>query len=323
MGLKARKIVIIGAGHVGSQCAQLLAVQGLCSEMVLLDTDRPKAYAHAQDLSDMEPLLPHRVHIYAGGYEDCRDAEVAVFCAGREPRVMEKRADAIEPAIRAADTMVQSLMKSGFEGILFSVSDPCDIVTRYLYERTGLPAERVIGTGTAVDTLRLRRIVSSKLSLDAHSVHAYVLGEHGESQMIPWSAVSLGGHRLFELMRTHPDTYGRLDLTKIASEVRLSARNIIEGKGDILFGISAALVDMIKAVIYDEHRILTASTLLRGQYGQQDIFAGIPVVLGRDGVIEAIEMPLTNGEHAEFVASCEGMRCFFEQQFRHKGGVCV
>ncbi len=313
MAFKTRKVAIIGVGHVGSHCAFSLATQGISDEIVLIDIDHPKAIAQAADLADAVAYLPHHVDVRAGSLADCRDADIAVVSAGPLPLATQTRTDTLGDTVAVMKQIIGPLAASGFEGILINISNPCDVITRYLYEKTGFPSRRVIGTSTALDSARLRRILSERLGVDQKSIQGYVMGEHGESQMVPWSNVSVGGKPLFEIMRQHPDGYGKLDLADLAGRTRRAGWVVLEGKGSTEFGIGTALAEVVKTILHNERKVLPVSVLLEGQYGQRGIYAGVPAVLGKDGVEDIVEITMTDGEKTEFAASCEAMCGFFEK----------
>ena len=313
MSFKTRKVAVIGTGHVGSHCALALATQGVCDELVLIDADRPKALARAADLLDAAAYLPHHLEVKAGRMEDCADADLAVVCAGPAPGFRGARADSLAAAVGLARRIAAELAASGFGGIVVNLSDPCDVVTHCLQERTGFLPRRVVGGWAALDAARLRRVLAQELRVDQKSVHAYAMGEQGESQMVPWSNVNVGGRPLLELMNSYPDSYGTIDLCQVAETARRGGRQARESRGSVGFGVGAALCEIARCVFHNEHRVLPVSALLEGQYGQSGVYAGVPAVLGCEGVEAVVELPLTADERAEFAASCEATRGFYTE----------
>ncbi len=313
MAIKPRKVAIIGVGHVGSHCAFSLATQGICDELVLIDIDKPKALAQATDLADATVYLPHHVDVYDGSMQDCKDADVVVISAGPLPKAGQTRVDALAETIVIMNQIIDPLLESGFHGILINISNPCDVITRYLQEKTGFDSRRVIGTSTALDSARLRRVLAQKLDIDQKSIQAYVLGEHGESQMVPWSNVTVGGKSLLTLMNQHPETFGKIDLVDIADQARRAGWVVLEGKGSTEFGVGTSLAEIVKAIFHNERRILPVSVQLNGEYGQKNVYASVPAVLGCDGVIHIIEIEMTKDEKMEFAASCNAMKEFYER----------
>ena len=310
--MKTRKIVIIGAGHVGSHCGISLITQGVCDELVYIDTDKDKAVAQAMDLEDATVYLPHHVNVRAGDYDELADADIAVMAAGPLPDKNQTRMDTLGATIKEMKTIVGPMKESGFSGILVSISNPADVIAHYLQVRTGLPAHHVISTSTTLDSARLRRVISENTGLDQKSIHAYVMGEHGESQMVPWSNVSIAGIPLTELMKKYPQKYGNLNLQEMADAARKGGWIILHGKKSTEFGIGTALTEIVKTIFHNEKKILPVSCLLEGQYGQKDVYASVPAVLGADGVEHIVEIDMTPEELKQFGASCETMKKNFE-----------
>ncbi|MCI1966093.1 MAG: L-lactate dehydrogenase [Oscillospiraceae bacterium] len=310
--MKTRKVVIIGAGHVGSHCGFSLVTQGVCDELVFIDTDHEKAVAQAMDLEDATVYLPHHVNVRAGGYDEMADADIAVMAAGPLPEGNQTRMDTLAATIKEMKTTVEPMKQSGFSGILIGISNPADVIAHYLQVRIGLPANHVISTSTTLDSARLRRVLAERTGLDQKSIHAYVMGEHGESQMVAWSNASVAGVPLRELMKKEPETYGKLDLDEVADAARKGGWTVLYGKKSTEFGIGTALVEIVKTIFHNERKILPVSCLLRGQYGQNDVYASVPAVLGADGVERIVEIDMTPEESRKFADSCGAMRKNFE-----------
>lgn len=313
MSIKTRKVVIVGSGNVGSHCAFSLAVQGGCDEIIMIDKIEKKANAEAVDLSDTVSYLPHYVTSRKGTFEDCSDADIIVVSLGVPPEPNKSRLDFLEGTIREVDTIIDPIMKSGFDGIIVVISNPVDVVANYILEKTKLPKNRVFGTGTTLDSSRLRRILSHETGIDAKSIQGYTMGEHGDSQMVPWSHVSLGGKPIFDLIKEKPKTFGNLDLDDIEKRAAFAAYEIIAGKGCTEFGIGVGLTEIVKTILHNERKILPATTLLNGEYGQTDVFASVPVIMSKDGIEEIIEINLTNNEKEKFNNSCNIIRSYIEK----------
>ena len=230
MSIKTRKVAIIGTGNVGSHCAFSLALQGVCDEIIFIDKNEVKANAEAVDLSDTISYLQHYVESRKGTFEDCSDADIVVVSLGVPPAPNKSRLDFLEGTLKEVDTIIDPILNSGFDGIFVVISNPVDVVTHYIYEKTNFPKNKVFGTGTTLDSSRLRRILSKETGIDPKSIQAYSMGEHGDSQMVPWSHVYLGGKPLLDLMKENPDTFGKLNLDDIAKRAALAAYEIIEGK---------------------------------------------------------------------------------------------
>lgn len=306
MEIQKRKIVIVGAGHVGSHAGYSLISQGLAEEIVYIDIDERKARAQALDLYDATVYLPRHVTVRAGDYRDAEGALLIIVAAGPLPD-MDKgqtRMDTLNQTIEIIKEVVEGIRTSGFSGIILNISNPADVVTHYIQRSLGWPPEKIFSTSTTLDSARLRRAIAQAVGVDQKSIYAYALGEHGESQMVPWSAVTIAGKSLLKLREEFPETYGRLDLKAIASEGRAGGWHILGGKGSTEFGIGAAIAEVVRAVFGDENRILPVSVLLNGQYGQREVYASVPAVINSKGIGEIIELDLTEEEGAEFQASC-------------------
>lgn len=313
MSIKTRKIVIVGSGNVGSHCAFSLAIQGICDEIVMIDKIEKKANAEAVDLSDTVSYLPHYVKSKKGTFKDCEDADIVVVSLGIPPEDNKSRLDYLEDTIKEVNTIVDPILESGFNGIFIVISNPVDVIAHYIWKKTGFPSNKVFGTGTTLDSSRLRRILSDETGIDQKSIQAYCMGEHGDSQMVPWSHVYFGGKPLFDLMKEKPETYGKLNLDELAHKAANAAYEIIAGKGCTEFGIGVGLSEIVKAILHDEKRILPASTLLEGQYGEENVFASVPVILGKNGVEEVVEINLTEKEKSQFNHTCGILKEYIEK----------
>lgn len=313
MSIKTRKIVIVGSGNVGSHCAFSLAIQGICDEIVMIDKIEKKANAEAVDLSDTVSYLPHYVKSKKGTFKDCEDADIVVVSLGIPPEDNKSRLDYLEDTIKEVNTIIDPILESGFNGIFIVISNPVDVIAHYIWKKTGFPSNKVFGTGTTLDSSRLRRILSDETGIDQKSIQAYCMGEHGDSQMVPWSHVYFGGKPLFDLMKEKPETYGKLNLDELAHKAANAAYEIIAGKGCTEFGIGVGLSEIVKAILHDEKRILPASTLLEGQYGEDNVFASVPVILGKNGVEEVVEINLTEKEKSQFNHTCGILKEYIEK----------
>lgn len=308
-----RKIVIIGAGHVGSQCGFALLLRGEADELVFIDIDRKKAVCQALDLADATAWLSHRTVVRTGDYSDCRDADIVVLAIGVPRKPGQTRLDLFDDSLEAARSVVEGLSRSGFDGIFISITNPAEIVCDFIRKRLSIPKNKIFSTGTALDTARLRQVLSAELGIAPSSIQAFVLGEHGDSQMVPLSHVTVGGAALPALMRKKPDTFGKLDLQRILATVRQKGTDIIEGKGATEFGIGCTLSEIVSAIFHDRRSILPVSPLLEGEYGQYGIHAGVPCVIGKNGVEEIVELSLAPEEKALFDRSCDIIRSFIQK----------
>lgn len=303
-----RKIGIIGAGHVGSHVSAALLFQGLCGELVLLDTDRKKAVAQADDLQDMVGFTARQARVWAGEYRDLSDAGIVVVCASG-PICKEDRLEELEESVRVMDEIIPGLKESGFGGILLVITNPVDVVTRYLAGKLELPAGHILGSGTTLDTARQVRELSRRTGAAQRSIQGMVLGEHGESQVACWSQVTAGGIPIARLMESDP-AWKKLDLSALREEAREAGWVILCGKGSTEFGIGMAAAQIIQAVQGDEGRILPVSAPVDGT--STGVYASLPCVLGRNGVEQVLHPALTPEEQEKFDASCARMEEFWQ-----------
>ena len=309
MEVLKRKIIIVGAGHVGSHAGYALLSQGLVEEIVYIDIDQKKAEAQALDLYDSTLYLRKGAIVRAGDYSDAKDAQLLIVAAGPLPDMSkgQTRMDTLRQTIEVLKDVTAKIKTSGFSGIILSISNPADVIAHYIQHVLDWPPEKVFSTSTTLDSARLRRAIAQAVGVDQKSVYAYALGEHGESQMVPWSIVTIAGKPLSQLMEERPDTYGKLDLDALAAEGKKGGWIILGGKGSTEFGIGASIAEVIRAVFGDENRVLPVSVYLDGQYGQHGVYASVPAVLNRNGVADIIELKLTEEEQQEFDASCKTM----------------
>lgn len=306
--MKKTKIVIIGAGHVGSHCAAALIARSVCSEIVLIDIDTDKARSQGLDLGDSVIYSPQYVRVNSGDYQDCQDADIVVMCVGTPPDFNRSRMEYLQETVGMMKTIIGPLKASGFSGILINISNPADVITQYLQSGTGFAPQRVISTSTMLDSARLKRILASQFRVEPQQIQAYALGEHGASLMVPWSNVFISGKPLFRLMAEKTAALEKISLEDIAEKTKRAAYEVIFGKGSTEFGIGAALAELANAIINDEHKVLPVSVLLEGQYGQNGVYASVPARIGKKGVEEIKEVPLTDSEFQEFAASCAEIR---------------
>lgn len=314
MALKPRKVVIVGAGHVGSHAGYALAAQGLVEQIVYIDVDKKKAVAQALDIFDATVYLPHRVLVRAGDYMDAADADLLIIAAGPLPDMSkgQTRMDTLQQTIEILKDVIEGIKSSGFHGIIISISNPADVVAHYVQNQLEYPKEKVISTSTTLDSARLRRAISQEIGIDQKSIYAYALGEHGESQMVAWSTVTIAGKPILELIKEKPEKYGKLNLEAIAEEGKAGGWHILGGKGSTEFGIGTAIAEVTRAILVDEKRVLPISVLLDGEYGQHDVYASVPTVLGINGVEEIIELNMSREEKEKFNQSCKTMRENYE-----------
>lgn len=307
MSISNRKVVIVGAGHVGSHVGYALISQSLADEIVYIDSDHAKAVAQALDLTDATNYLPVRTKVTAGDYSDAGDAQIMIIAAGPLPTGNQTRMDTLGQTIAILKDVTKSIKESGFDGIIVNISNPADVITHYIQHALNWAPERIFSTSTTLDSARLRRAIAQETGIDQKSITAYALGEHGESQMVAWSAVTIAGKPLSQWQAEYPDTFGRLDLDALADAGREGGWTILRGKQCTEFGIGASAAEVVRAIFYNENRVLSVSVLLDGQYGQHDVYASVPAIVNRDGIAHIIELHLTPEEQEKFNASCRTM----------------
>ena len=305
--MKTRKVGVIGLGHVGAHVAYSLAVQGIADELVLVDMKEQKLASEVQDLRDAAAYLPHRVTVNPGDFADLGDCDVIVNSVGKiELLETHDRLTEMDFTIAAVRGYVDKIKASGFDGVLINITNPCDIVTRELAMGLGLPKGRVFGTGTGLDTSRLLSALNRQTGIDHKSITAYMLGEHGALQFAPWSCVSFRGMPLDELAKT--DEKFRFDRDALQKESIGGGWVTYAGKQCTEYGICTTAARMAHIVLHDEKAIMPASMELDGEYGETGLFAGVPCLIGKNGVEQIIELPLTDEEKAKFHDCCEGIR---------------
>lgn len=307
MNINKRKIGIIGAGHVGSHAGYALLSQGLVEEIVYIDVDEKKAEAQALDLYDSVTYLNRNAKVYAGNYSDIKDSQILIIAAGPLPDVSAGQTDrqqTLGSTVKILKEILPKIENSGFDGIILSVSNPADVVAHYIQNYLGWSSNRILSTSTTLDSSRLRRAISEATGYDQKSINAYALGEHGESQFVPWSNVTIAGKPFLDLIKEQPKRFCTLNLDELAARGRSAGWTILIGKGSTEFGICISIANVVQAILGDENRILPVSTLLNGKYGQSDVYASVPCRLNSTGVAEVIELNLTEDEKKKFCASC-------------------
>lgn len=311
--MKNTKIVILGAGHVGTHCALSLMYRSLAQEIVFIDIDEEKAKSQALDLDDMGVCLPAKIKIRAGEYKDLTDADIVVNAIGRSRKEGETRLDMFEDSIERLKDIIPKIQQVDFKGILISITNPADVVGECLRKALKMERFRCFSTGTSLDSLRIKRILEEKTGYHRNSINAFCMGEHGDSQIVPLSHVSIGGKPFKRLQEEHKDTLGKISIEQLQDEVRQAGMTVIIGKKSTEFGIGIALSEIVKSIIYDEKRIWPLSVHLDGEYGQKNVAAGVPVVIGANGIEEIVEIDLINEEKQQFAHSCDVIRGYLKK----------
>lgn len=308
MRSRTGKVAIVGAGLVGSSAAYSMINQAIAGEIMLIGRTYEKALGQALDLSHSMDFTYQRTKVHAGTYADCKDMDVIIITAGANPKPGQTRLDILEEAVLITKEIVAPIMESGFQGVFVVAANPVDIITYLVWKLSGLPRSQVIGTGTSIDSSRLKTILSEIFSIDPRSVHGYALGEHGESQFVAWSHVTIGGKPILHILDQHKERFKHLDLADISRKTRDAGWEIFTRKGSTQFGIGSAIAFITRSILTDDHKIIAVSSILDGEYGQKDICVGVPAIIGGRGIEEVIELQLAEEEMKLFEYSCQVLR---------------
>lgn len=302
-----RKVAIIGCGLVGSSSAFSLMQSGLFSEMVLIDADKERAEGEALDISH-GILFARPMKIYAGTYDDIVDAAIIVITAGAAQKPEETRLDLVYKNTEIFKSIIPEIAKRNCEGILLIVSNPVDILTYVAAKISGFTENRVIGSGTVLDTARLKHVLGEHLAVDSRSVHAFIIGEHGDSEIAAWSSANVSGIALNEFceMRGHFEHEEATD--RIAEIVKNSAYRIIDKKRATYYGIAMSVKRICEAIVRDEKSILPVSSMMYGQYGIEDVVLSMPAIVGKNGVETKVPISLDEEELGKLQESAETLK---------------
>lgn len=307
MKVNPRKAAIIGCGFVGASIAFRFLQQGLFSQLVLVDVNREKAEGEAMDLSDGLPYA-EAMEITAGGYDDIADCALIVITAGANQKPGETRLDLIGKNISILKGVIGEITARNFGGILLVVSNPVDVLTYAAWKLSGYPKNRVIGSGTVLDTARLKQILGEKLGVDSRNVHAFIVGEHGDSELAVWSGANVSGMDLDQFCHLRGDPLDHEEMERIYQGVRDSAYEIIRRKGATYYGIAMAVGRIAQCILRDEKAVLPISAVLEGQYGLEGLCLSVPSIVGKSGLEEVLEIPLSAEEREALAASAKQMQ---------------
>ena len=290
-----RKVAMIGCGFVGAACAFSIMQSGLFSEMVLIDADKSKAEGEALDISHGVPFAKP-INIYAGDYDDIKDASMIIITAGANQKPGETRLDLVKKNISIFKSIIPQIKERNYNGILLIVANPVDILTTAAIKLSGLPENRVLGSGTVLDTARLKHELGKHLNVDSRSVHAFIIGEHGDSEIAAWSSANVSGIPLnkFCEMRGHFNHDESMD--KISEDVKNSAYEIISKKHATYFGIAMAVKRICEAIVRDEKSILPVSSIMHGEYGIEGLSLSMPAIVGKNGIETHVPIQLNSEE---------------------------
>ncbi len=310
--INARKAVMIGCGFVGSASVFSLMQSGLFSEIVMIDADKAKAEGEALDISHGIPFAQH-MKIYAGDYDDISDAAIVIITAGANQKPNETRLDLVHKNVAIFKNIIPEISKRNFQGILLVVANPVDILTFVAQKLSGLPENRVIGSGTVLDTARLKYQLSEHLQVDSKSIHAFIIGEHGDSEMAVWSSANVSGIPLNDFceMRGH---YQHDRATKeIAEKVKNSAYEIISKKYATYYGVAMTVRRICEVIMRDEKSILPVSTMMHGEHGIDNVVLSMPCIIGREGIETKVPISLNEEEQEKLVQSAKVLREIINQ----------
>jgi len=311
MANHVNRVALIGTGFVGSSYAFALLNQGVTEELVLIDLNKEKSEGDAMDLNHGLAFAPNPTKIWYGSYKDCKSADIVVLCAGANQKPGETRLDLVAKNLKIFKSIVSDVMNSGFNGIFIVATNPVDILSYAVWKYSGLPQSRIIGSGTILDTARFRYLLGEHFNVDTRNVHAYIIGEHGDTELPVWSHADIGGIPILESLNGEKEK-----LEEIFVNVRDAAYHIINRKGATYYGIAMGLVRLTKAILNNENSILTVSCYLDGEYGANDVYIGVPAIVNRDGIKKVIELRLNEEEKSKFEHSVsvlqETMSPFFK-----------
>lgn len=298
-----RKVVMIGCGYVGSASVFSLMQSGLFSEIAMIDVDTKKAEGEAMDIGDGIPFVNH-MKIYAGDYSDVENAGIVIITAGANQKPNETRLDLVQKNVAIFKQIIPSIMKNGFDGILLIVANPVDILTYVAQKLSGLPINRVIGSGTVLDTARLKQELSEHLEVDGRSVHAFIVGEHGDSEIAAWSSANVSGIPIHDFCEMRGDCHSNA-IDEIANAVKNSAYDIIQRKQATYYGVAMAVKRICQVIVRDEKSILPVSALMQGEYGIEGVVLSMPCIVGKNGIETKVPLKLTEEEKTSLRRSAQ------------------
>jgi len=288
-----QKVVLVGDGAVGSSYAYSMMNQGLAEEFVIVDVIKDRTEGDALDLEDAQVFTAPK-KVYSGDYSDCADADIVVITAGAPQKPGETRLDLVNKNLKILSSIVKPVVDSGFDGIFVVAANPVDILTYATWKFSGFPKEKVIGSGTSLDTARLRVALAKKFDVDPRNVDAYIMGEHGDSEFAAYDEATIGSKPLKAIAKEQGVTDD--DLAKIEDDTRNKAYEIINKKGATFYGVATCLMRITKAILRDENAVLPIGAALDGEYGLNDVFIGTPAVINGSGLASVIEVPLSDKE---------------------------
>ena len=301
------RVVVVGAGNVGATFAYALLFRGLAAEIVLIDANHARAEGEAMDLNHAEPFT-NPTRVWAGTYDDCAGAAIVVVCAGAGQRPGETRLDLVKRNADIFAKIIPEVVQRNPEGILLIATNPVDVLTQVSQKLSGLPVNRVIGSGTILDTARFRHLLGRHFKVEPRSVHAYIIGEHGDSEVPVWSLANIAGLRLADYADLNGISHDEAALDDIFRQTRDAAYHIIERKGATYFAVAAGLMRIVEAILRDQRTVLSVSNLITDYYGIDNLCLSLPTVVGRNGIERVLRLQLNEKEEAALKRSAEVLR---------------
>ncbi len=298
------KVVLIGDGFVGSSYAFALVNSTLASELVIIDIRKDKEVADVNDLLDATVLTSSATIVRSGSYEDCKDADLVVLAYGNSQKNLVNRLDDIKIATEMVLDTVPKVVENGYDGVILLATNPVDVIARVVEEVSGFPSERIVGTGTSLDSARFAQYLALETGFNVADINAYVIGEHGNSSVAVWSNANINGIGIDQFIDNIDDSYK----DKVGEMIRDKAFRIIKGKGATHFGIANCLLAFTRAILLDEKRVLMASAKLSGEYENEGLYTGVPTVIGKNGAEKILEMPIDKREQDMFDKSCRDLK---------------
>ena len=300
------KVVIVGAGVVGTSIAYSIMNQSLCGEIVIIDINENKAIAEALDMMHAMEFMNHKTIVRNGDYSDCKDADTVIITASVPMNTgLTNRMQLLEKNKNVMKAIVEQIMLYNFNGILLIVSNPVDIMTYYAWKLSGLPKEKVIGSGTTLDTARLHYAIAKSVDVSPTSVHAFVIGEHGDSEMVAWSTATIGGKDIDNVFKDNVSRIGNNPYERFLEEAKNAGWEVFSRKGNTSYGIAASVTGILKSILYDENKVYPVSVYLDGEYGVKDVYVSVPTIINNEGAKEIVELHLTKEEDIKFKKSCQ------------------
>lgn len=299
-----KKVVLVGTGMVGMSYAySILNSPGACDELVLIDIDKNRAKGEAMDLNHSLAFLNCSLKVRAGEYEDCKDADLVTICAGIPRKPGDSRLDLLNKNVEIFKSIIDPVMSSGFNGCFLVASNPVDVMSYVTHKLSGLEPQRVIGSGTALDTARLRYLLGVNFNVSPRSIHAHFFGEHGDSGFVPWSQAYVGSKAIEQICR-EDEKYKHINLDDIAKEVKIVAANVIKAKKATYYSIGIVLKRITHAILHDENCVLDLSVMPNGEYGKKGLYIGLPAIVGSSGVSRILQLNLREEEQEKLNVAC-------------------